>query len=161
MFKLLLGILCVCVGIGATAEELCATKDTAAYAAHPDQGPKSPAKLQVVKGRSYSVATRISGWVGVQSGSEFGWASESAFSRCTSKNAGSSASLLAGTAAAAPKSSVVDRSSSAKSSPDASRKSASASSSVGGCPCGGGKVCVGPRGGRYCITSGGNKRYGV
>lgn len=31
----------------------------------------------------------------------------------------------------------------------------------GSCPCGGVGVCVGPRGGRYCITSGGNKRYGV
>ncbi len=31
----------------------------------------------------------------------------------------------------------------------------------GGCPCGVGGVCIGPRGGRYCITSGGNKRYGV
>ena len=31
----------------------------------------------------------------------------------------------------------------------------------GGCPCSGGTVCIGPRGGRYCITSGGNKRYGV
>lgn len=31
----------------------------------------------------------------------------------------------------------------------------------GECPCNGGKVCVGPRGGRYCITSSGNKRYGV
>lgn len=28
------------------------------------------------------------------------------------------------------------------------------------CPCGSGSVCTGPRGGRYCITSGGNKRYG-
>ena len=30
-----------------------------------------------------------------------------------------------------------------------------------GCPCSGNRVCIGPRGGRYCITSGGNKRYGV
>jgi hypothetical protein len=30
-----------------------------------------------------------------------------------------------------------------------------------GCPCSGSLVCIGPRGGRYCITSGGNKRYGV
>ena len=29
------------------------------------------------------------------------------------------------------------------------------------CPCSGSHVCIGPRGGRYCITSGGNKRYGV
>lgn len=31
----------------------------------------------------------------------------------------------------------------------------------GTCPCSGDRVCIGPRGGRYCITSGGNKRYGV
>lgn len=31
----------------------------------------------------------------------------------------------------------------------------------GGCSCSGSHVCIGPRGGRYCITSGGNKRYGV
>lgn len=29
------------------------------------------------------------------------------------------------------------------------------------CPCSSGNVCIGPRGGRYCITSGGNKRYGM
>ncbi|MCE0777547.1 SH3 domain-containing protein [Pseudomonas sp. NMI542_15] len=29
------------------------------------------------------------------------------------------------------------------------------------CPCSSGLVCIGPRSGRYCITSGGNKRYGV
>lgn len=29
------------------------------------------------------------------------------------------------------------------------------------CPCSSEHVCIGPRGGRYCITSGGNKRYGV
>lgn len=27
------------------------------------------------------------------------------------------------------------------------------------CPCSGSANCIGPRGGRYCITSGGNKRY--
>lgn len=31
----------------------------------------------------------------------------------------------------------------------------------GSCPCSGSRICIGPRGGRYCITSGGNKRYGV
>lgn len=29
------------------------------------------------------------------------------------------------------------------------------------CPCRSDRVCIGPRGGRYCITSGGTKRYGV
>lgn len=47
-----------------------------------------------------------------------------------------------------------------------SRKSAPAGRSRsdyvdGTCPCSGRRVCIGPRGGRYCITSGGNKRYGV
>lgn len=36
-----------------------------------------------------------------------------------------------------------------------------AANSGGNCPCRGNNVCIGPRGGRYCITSGGNKRYGV
>jgi len=27
------------------------------------------------------------------------------------------------------------------------------------CPCSGGKLCTGPRGGKYCITAGGNKSY--
>lgn len=49
------------------------------------------------------------------------------------------------------------RASSAKK-PKASKRSSSFQS---GCPCSGSKVCIGPRGGRYCITSGGNKRYGV
>lgn len=31
----------------------------------------------------------------------------------------------------------------------------------GDCSCNSGKVCVGPRGGRYCISRSGNKRYGV
>lgn len=48
-----------------------------------------------------------------------------------------------------------------------SRSSSSRSSSGSGyasgssdsCPCSGSNNCVGPRGGIYCYTSGGNKRY--
>jgi hypothetical protein len=32
-------------------------------------------------------------------------------------------------------------------------------SSNGDCPCGGGSLCVGPRGGEYCLTPSGNKSY--
>lgn len=35
------------------------------------------------------------------------------------------------------------------------------STASGNCPCDGHSVCIGPRGGRYCITSSGNKRYGL
>lgn len=38
------------------------------------------------------------------------------------------------------------------------RRTAPTSSSYG-CPCSSSNNCTGPRGGRYCITSGGNKRY--
>lgn len=41
------------------------------------------------------------------------------------------------------------------------KKRSGGSSSSGYCPCSGSSICIGPRGGRYCITSGGNKRYGV
>ena len=41
------------------------------------------------------------------------------------------------------------------------RRSRSNYSGSSSCPCSGNHVCIGPRGGRYCITSGGNKRYGV
>lgn len=41
------------------------------------------------------------------------------------------------------------------------RTRSSFGSSSGSCPCGSGHICVGPRGGRFCITSGGNKRYGM
>lgn len=41
------------------------------------------------------------------------------------------------------------------------RRSAYSNPDAGTCPCRGNHVCIGPRGGRYCITSGGNKRYGV
>jgi hypothetical protein len=43
----------------------------------------------------------------------------------------------------------------------AKRSRSSGGYSGSSCPCSGSKICIGPRGGRYCITSGGNKRYGV
>lgn len=45
--------------------------------------------------------------------------------------------------------------------PSRRRGSGRSGASGGSCPCSGPNVCIGPRGGRYCITSGGNKRYGV
>lgn len=50
-----------------------------------------------------------------------------------------------------------------RSTPRQSRLRSAPSYNYGGgyCPCSGRNICVGPRGGRYCITSGGNKRYGV
>lgn len=43
--------------------------------------------------------------------------------------------------------------------PAETRSHRSNMSSTYDCPCSGSTNCIGPRGGRYCITSGGNKRY--
>jgi hypothetical protein len=59
----------------------------------------------------------------------------------------------------AKRSSLVTRPS--KQSTKRNRASKRTGFSGGSCPCGSGRICTGPRGGRYCITSGGNKRYGV
>ncbi|WP_421567604.1 hypothetical protein [Stenotrophomonas sp. PD6] len=36
---------------------------------------------------------------------------------------------------------------------------AAAPASAGSCPCSSGRLCTGPRGGRYCLTPAGNKSY--
>ncbi len=60
----------------------------------------------------------------------------------------------------APRASSSRRRSSSGSS-SSGRSSARGAYTAGTCPCSGSRVCIGPRGGRYCITSGGNRRYGV
>ena len=40
------------------------------------------------------------------------------------------------------------------------REKAGARGGNGSCPCGSGRICTGSRGGRYCLTSSGNKDYG-
>jgi Protein of unknown function (DUF4236)/Bacterial SH3 domain len=59
----------------------------------------------------------------------------------------------------AKRSSLVSRPS--KQSTKRNRASKRSGFSGGSCPCRSGRICTGPRGGRYCITSGGNKKYGV
>lgn len=56
-----------------------------------------------------------------------------------------------------PRSSVSTKQ--AKPKRETKRQSQKRSYADGTCPCSRALNCVGPRGGRYCITSGGNKRY--
>jgi hypothetical protein len=71
--------------------------------------------------------------------------------------------LLGETRNVAPPRSTPQRTYSGGSDPGRStpRRRSEYQSDAGSCPCRGNRVCIGPRGGRYCITSGGNKRYGV
>jgi hypothetical protein len=68
-------------------------------------------------------------------------------------------SSLAHVSPSATRSSLVARP--PKKSAKKNRTSKGTGFSGGSCPCGSGRICTGPRGGRYCLTSGGNKRYGV
>lgn len=75
-----------------------------------------------------------------------------------------SAVAAAGTGYVAAKAAKASRKRSAsrrRSASNGRRGSTGGGYSAGGCPCSGSQICIGPRGGRYCITSGGNKRYGV
>lgn len=61
----------------------------------------------------------------------------------------------------AAKSSPLPKSKSSKSTKSVSKPKKSSSRSIygGSCPCSGSIDCVGPRGGTYCFTLSGNKRY--
>ena len=48
-----------------------------------------------------------------------------------------------------------------QSTPSANKSNRQRNGGGGICPCSTEQVCIGPRGGKYCITTGGNKRYGV
>lgn len=62
---------------------------------------------------------------------------------------------------AKPRASIQGRQSAWKKPRRSSRRSSGYNFGGSACPCSGSNICIGPRGGRYCITSGGNKRYGV
>jgi len=46
-----------------------------------------------------------------------------------------------------------------QSGPEQAAAETKAENAAESCPCGGGAVCTGPKGGRYCLTAGGSKRY--
>lgn len=134
------------------AEKLCAIESGALYDVAPTPGkelPREAGKLQ--KGHIYAVTRDGAGWTLLDTPSTQLWTERKHLdieSRCSSKQ----------TPATSAKSTSREKLS-LQATPTSSRSSISNTSS--GCPCGSGHVCIGPRGGRYCITSGGNKRYGV
>lgn len=135
----------------------------------PDTTAKSLRTL--ARNASVSITQEESGWSKVD-GAPSCWVS-SAFLQTSpwasgeATNAGRSGAVAAGVGAATYFVSQPSRAQASKSTkskrkkarPSAARKARSYGG--GACPCSGRNVCIGPRGGRYCITSGGNKRYGV
>lgn len=145
MRSTLLGLLMFSACNVGFAKELCAVESGETFASRPsDSQPAKKSPLRIQKGKSYDVGPAKDGWATVTSGGQEVWARPWLFASSCNPATGGSAKVGSpkGQSSAAP------------------RKNLSSSPSSG-CPCGGGNVCVGPRGGRYCITSGGNKRYGV
>jgi len=127
------------------AEQQCALENTETYISVPKDGRSLPehGTVQIRKGQRYEVGPLMRGWIGVKQDNDLVWAQASKFSACPAEK------MLP----------VTSNSKSTKK--QRKHSSPSSSTSDGGCVCGSGQVCTGPRGGRYCITSGGKKRYGV
>lgn len=139
------------------ARQECAVADSDTYLALPQAGVEvQRGPKQIRKGQRYEVGKVQDGWIAVDVDGEFAWAKASHFAY--------SCDPVTGNYGYTPKKAEPRVSQSHSAAPKASKPAKvpeSASSGGGSCPCSGRNVCVGPRGGRYCITSGGSKRYGV
>ena len=127
------------------AKVQCAVDDGPAFAS-PVSGsePSEKSHIAIQKGTRYDVEQARAGWSVVSTAGQKVWARTWLFASSCKPASGGAGKVVT------PKGQT------------SSALSKSFSPTPGSqCPCGSGKVCVGPRGGRYCITSGGNKRYGV
>jgi hypothetical protein len=124
-------------------QSLCLIKKSVAYSVEPlEDKPLPIATKQLASGTRYLVVRKASNWYLLQVESMQLWVArtntgDDKFCATKAKKPVSTAKAL-NTNTALPK-----------------KKSTSS------CPCGSGQVCIGPRGGRYCISPNGAKRYGV
>lgn len=145
MRSALLAFLMLCACSAGFAKEQCAVDSGETFASRPSEGePSKKSAFRIQKGKSYDVGPAKDGWAAVNNGGQEVWARAWLFASSCNPTVGGSA-----------------KAGSAKGQSSTAPSKNLSTSPSSGCPCGGGNVCVGPRGGRYCITSGGNKRYGV
>ena len=113
---------------------------------------KAASIVRLTRGARLDVLERRDGWVKVSPTGADCWVAEAQIDGAPPSDVSPSALYAPGVADPAP---ARRRSTTRRTRPPA------ALYGDGSCPCGSGKICIGPRGGRYCITSGGNKRYGM
>lgn len=148
-------IIAVCLLLASSlgyARQECAVANGETYLSMPQGGvevQRGPSLIR--KGQRYEVGKVQDGWIAVNADGEFAWANASIFAYSCEPSVGGP-----GYTAQASE----PRKSHAHGTVSKTPKLQQSASSGGNCPCGSGRVCIGPRGGRYCITSGGNKRYG-
>lgn len=150
-------------GDWARTEEGCwvAARYLAAALAEPSTGTANSATAQGLMASPLSGSANPAGR-GSSGESNFGGSSGSGSGERRSAYASGSGSYGSSKPSTSRKSSARKKTTYKKrSSTKRKKKRSSGGYSSGNCPCSGYNVCIGPRGGRYCITSGGNKRYGV
>ena len=129
----------------------CAAHDGPTYKSMPIISAKAElAPEEVRAGTVYEVEEQRLEWNRVRSGRNSVWARAGLFSNL--RTCPSAASAVAAEKSVASRKVI-------PAAAHAPQKSAHQQHT--GCSCGSGQVCIGPRGGRYCITSSGGKRYGV
>jgi hypothetical protein len=139
----------------AFAGSICATKNGLAYTLHPPQGNlPQQATANVKSGTTYTFTEEDELWIRVLVKNVPVWAEKKLFTLkgacpATQPKVASKDSSNSATATALPASKALPK------------QSRVTQTQVSGCTCGSGQVCIGKRGGRFCITSGGKKRYGV
>lgn len=110
--------------------------DTANLNVRSEASTQSAIVASLARGQAVQVAERRDGWAKIVHGAAFAWVATR---------------YLSDTARAAPLPAA-----------DRPRPQPLIRENGGGrCSCRSNQVCTGPRGGRYCITGSGNKRYGV
>lgn len=148
----LFALVLACTWMGAHAAQQCALSDGDTYMSLPTDGlMPAYASVQIKKGRMYEVGPLMAAWTGVKVNGDFVWARATLFAYSCEPTVG--------------RKDDANRNPQPLKSTNTSKSSTtninvSPQSRVSGCPCGSGHVCVGSRGGRYCISSGGGKRYG-
>ena len=111
-------------------------------------------------GRKLSVLATRGDWVRVKDGTTC-WVHEAAASSLASRRSPASANMESTKGQTHAARNATRSSGSYIAHGRRARSTHHSRTSESGCSCGARHVCIGPRGGRYCITSGGNKRYGV
>lgn len=140
------------------AASLCAINTGPTYASIPALGQqKQPSGSGISKGTEYALIAKRSEYVQVQVNGRPVWAEDTLFGTASA----CAKSAAPNTAPAKPIAKSMPSPAQASITTSSPNRRKAAPSASSGCSCGSGRVCVGRRGGRYCIASGGKKRYGV
>lgn len=112
--------------------------------------PSGTVVARLARGTDLTSGEQIGGWTRVETNGRSCWVSSALLS-----------SRAASTDNPAPNSLNLPKLRSSTGAPSFTPRHHGSPPSASVCPCSGNDVCIGPRGGRYCITRGGDKRYGV